>query len=388
MSNPLASVYHVAATVLALAGGALSVLLLTVSHTQGGTLFGTAALILSLVPLMHCITSRMNSDFLSWMALLLFAGAVGIGGWLFYTAPNGHAAETARVQNRYVGQWKYPRTSLGSALPELDQLRLGLKLAPLADRQLTRAQADRATELTTGIYDELEADPEFHALGSVLTHAYTDLWSETTPIGHYFLYIPKRLDRAKPAPLMIFLHGSGGNFKAYTWLLSKVADDLGMVLIAPSFGLGTWDEPQATQCLTGALNNLAKVVAIDSDNRHLIGLSNGGLGVCRAGSHLKGGGFRSFIFISPVMDLKVPALPAYAEQWRDHPALILTGEKDDRVPLDSVKDAAAQLQAQQVRVTLETYADADHFLLFTHREQALKRISQWLQQTQATAQVN
>jgi hypothetical protein len=46
------------------------------------------------------------------------------------------------------------------------------------------------------------------------------------------------------------------------------------------------------------------------------------------------------------------------------------------------------LQTQQVRVTLETYPDADHFLLFTHREKALKRITQWLQQTQATAQVN
>ncbi|HYF33961.1 MAG TPA: prolyl oligopeptidase family serine peptidase [Prosthecobacter sp.] len=383
MSSPLITLYRIFSLILALLAGGLSVLLLTVSQSTAATLFGTAALILSLMPLMHCIVRELNSDVLPSLVFIAFLIGVGLGVWLFVTAPKGQAEESARVQNRYVGKWAYPRAAITNMVPELDQLLLGLKVAPFADKYLTRPQADHLAELTTAIYRELDADPDFNALGTVLPHVYDDVWSDRSNHRHYFLYIPPQVDRQKPAPLLVFLHGSGGNFKAYTWLLSKVADDLGMVLVAPSLGLGEWHEPGATDCVTGVLNNVTKVAAIDPKQRHLIGLSNGGLGVCRVGSHIAG--FRSYAFISPVMDLKVPSMSGYEDRWNGHPALILTGAKDDRVPLSSVEDAAAKLRDLKVNVRLEVYPDADHFLLFTHREKALKQLTDWLRSVGAPA---
>ena len=205
-------------------------------------------------------------------------------------------------RHRYIGgQNGFRRYAFGNLLPEGDQFAMGFPLVPAADRLFTVKQAKTLTGLTAAIYGELEADPAFHALGSVMPETYDELWGLPFNHGHYYLYVPPGLDRTTPRPAIVFLHGSGGNFKAYTWLLSKVADQLGMVLIAPTYGFGTWREPDTSRLVQGALDDAAQVVSIDRQDVHLIGLSNGGLGVSQAGRSL-GASLRSLTFLSPVFD--------------------------------------------------------------------------------------
>src|SRR5262249_24885010 len=158
--------------------------------------------------------------------------------------------------------------------------------------------------------------------------------------GHYFLYVPPRLDRNTPAPALVFLHGSGGNFKSYTWLLSKVADERGLVLIAPSFGMGNWDPQHGTEAVLAALNDAAKDVQLDMDHVHLAGLSNGGLGVSHLAASPAGQLFRSLIFLSPVCDENDLGSKQFWLQEREKPVLIITGALDDRVPLPFVEGFA------------------------------------------------
>jgi predicted esterase len=313
------------------------------------------------------------------------AGVAAFALWLLITlglilvSPNGSPPKNARVQNRYSdGDWHYQRFALGALLPEIDQLTLGFQLVPIVDPLFTRKQAQSLSDLTRSIYAELEADADFRALGSVLPEAYNEIWGQRFDHGHYFLYVPPHLDRKTPAPALVFLHGSGGNFKAYTWLLSKVADERGMVLVAPTFGAGNWDAQHSVPVVMAALNDAARAVPIDLNHVHLAGLSNGGLGVSHVAASEAGRRFRSLIFLSPVCDDTALRSKEFSRQAPAKPVLIITGEEDDRVPLPHVTTCAGIMKTAGAHVEMSAYAGADHFLVFSHRERFLKQLSDWL----------
>jgi len=299
--------------------------------------------------------------------------------WLHVSSPDGRTQKDSRVQSRYVGgDWHYNHHALGALLPEVDQFMLGFKLVPLLDPLFTMKQSKSLSRLTSSIYAELEADPDFRALGSVMPDAYDDLWGFQFERSHYFLYVPPKLDRRKPAPALVFLHGSGGNFKAYIWLLSRVADERGMIVIAPSYGMGDWDAKHASSIVERALDDAAQVVPVDTGHIHLAGLSNGGLGVSRVAASSVGSKFRSLIFISPVCDGVVLASHLFAANWRNKPVLVISGEADDRLPLEYVKRSAGTMRQSGASVELTAYEQADHFLFFSDRDRCLNEISNWL----------
>ncbi len=365
---------------LAVAGVPLSLLLLAVHESREGLFFGVAALLGSAAPLMGCLARERQSA--RWGR----AGLVAVLGWAVLTAglalraPDGRLPVTARVQHRYSGgegAWRFPRYALGNLLPELDQFLMGFRIVPAMDPLFTMKQATEVCRLTTGIYGELEGDADFHALGSVMPHAYDEIWGLEHDHGHSFLYIPARLDRAKPQPVLVFLHGSGGNFKAYTWLLAQVAEELGMVVIVPSYGLGNWRAGATEAVVKAALADAAGVVAIDPQRRHLMGLSNGALGVSHAGSTM-GDQFASLIFLSPVIDRAATKSPVFLESWKDRPILMISGALDDRVPILYVTSMATILRDQGAQVKMTTVEGADHFMLFSHRQAVLREIAAWL----------
>ena len=56
-----------------------------------------------------------------------------------------------------------------------------------------------------------------------------------------FLYVPPRTDPARPAPLVLLLHGAGGHAQHGLDLLQHLADDNEMILVAPASTAPTWD---------------------------------------------------------------------------------------------------------------------------------------------------
>lgn len=355
----------------------VSVLLLMSCVTLDGAIFAIGALLLGLAPSLALINPE--HGWLRRSAVISFSTWFLITIWLIFHSPDGSQKSGARVQNRYVGDvYRYQTHSLGALLPEVDQFMLGFRLVPFVDPLLTFDQIRPLAADTRAIYSELESDTDFHALGSVMPDAYNELWNRPFDHGHYFLYVPPSLNRKAPAPAMVFLHGSGGNFKSYIWLLSRVADERGMVLIAPSFGFGNWDARTGSRAVTAALDDAAKVVSLDKRRVHLAGLSNGGLGVSRVTASELGGGFRTLIFLSPVCDDHALASPTFADHCHEKPVLIITGEDDNRVPVAYVKECAATMRKAGAAVDMSTYANANHFLFFNHRERCLKELSSWL----------
>lgn len=361
----------------------LAALLFMICATLPGFVFSIGALLLGTVPAIAVLGTgplRFRKA-----ALIPFGGWLLITIGLFATAPNGRPRDNARVQSRYSDSgWHYERFALGALLPEIDQYLLGFQLVPAVDSLFTRKQAKALSGMTRTIYKELEADADFHALGSVMPEVYDQVWGQRFDHGHYFLYVPPNLDRTTPAPALIFLHGSGGNFKAYTWELSKVADERAMILIVPSFGVGNWDAKHSASTVLAALNDAAKVVPINMSQVHLAGLSNGGLGVSFVAASEVGHQFRSLIFLSPVCDEVALGSKEFWIQGRDKPVLIITGENDDRVPLPYVLSCAEIMKSAGARVSMSAYPDADHFLIFSHRDHFLEQLSEWLRTQLAT----
>ncbi len=176
------------------------------------------------------------------------------------------------------------------------------------------------------MYAEMAADADFTAVGSALSSIYREISFEDFRDGHYFHYIPANVDRCKPTPALVFLHGSGGNFKAYIWLLTKMADELGITVIAPSFGMGNWEKRGGYETITRAIEDAGKHAAIDPDQIHLMGLSNGGKGLCLAES-AAGPKFRSLIFLSAVWHNRIRPREL-AARFQQRRILILSGGSD------------------------------------------------------------
>ncbi len=363
-----------AGTVLLLAHGAL----LVAAHTGRGRLFAVAGCAVGLGLIFAGVAGERRRAWLRWgMIGAFFIGVSGLGIVIAW-APDGRADTSTRVQNRYVDdKWDYRRYALGNLVPELDQFRLGVRLISRLDPLFDEAQAARLSGWTTAIYDELETDAGFRALGSAMPHAYKNLRGGDAMSGHYYLYVPRRLNRAEPQPVLVFLHGSGGNFKAYTWLLAKVADRVGCVVVAPSFGMGNWSAPESRRVVEAALADAGRVVALDASRQHVMGLSNGGLGVSQVAADA-GERFASLVYLSPVFDEGALTSAAFRTKWRGRHVLVLSGTEDNRTPFDYVSDEVVTMRAGGAKVELVEFKGADHFLFFSHEDAVLSRLETWL----------
>jgi predicted esterase len=170
----------------------------------------------------------------------------------------------------------------------------------------------------------------------------------------------------------------GGNFKAYLWVLAKIADRRRIIVVAPSGGAGRWDIAETNTRVRAALAMAQSVVAIDSTQVHAIGLSNGG----RAVSDLLVADrrvCRSFVFLSPVFrEESVRRFEVSSPHREKSAVLIITGALDRRVPEAYVKSNAQALADAGANLSLEILEDADHFLIFTHRERMASLLENWL----------
>ncbi|HEY9872428.1 MAG TPA: alpha/beta hydrolase-fold protein [Candidatus Obscuribacterales bacterium] len=55
------------------------------------------------------------------------------------------------------------------------------------------------------------------------------------------LYVPKNYQASRPAPLVVMLHGAGGDARGGLTPLQNLADEAGLILLAPASRRQTWD---------------------------------------------------------------------------------------------------------------------------------------------------
>ena len=314
-----------------------------------------------------------------WQRIMVVTAGLTLvlGMILLITTPTGRPGDESSVSQRFTNGGQFRRFAITNIIPEVDQVNLGFTLLAPIDPLLGWRQSREWQAVTMDIYREMEADPDFQQLGSVMGRSYNELIGLPYDVGHYYLYIPENRPDG-PLPAVIFLHGSGGNFKAYTWVWSKLAEEMGFVLIAPGYGFGIWNGDAGVDAVRRALDDASTVVEIDPDRVVLAGLSNGGLGVSYSGDAYPDR-FKGLIFLSPVIEETVTEGDHFLTAWKDRPVLIITGGADKRIPSYWVKLEASNMTDAGVDVTYIPYLGYDHFLVFTGRDAVMADIQEWLE---------
>lgn len=348
--------------------GLLALLLLCTAETTAGRLFAVDALLLLSLPAVLARTLWRDRPWRVRALGLVLVLWAALFAALAALSPPGATPPGSTVATRYP-RMPYHRFALSNLLPEIDQLKLGTYLVPYAGQFVSYDQARHLREVTMRTYRPMERDPMMRALGSAMSYAYEDADS-----GHRYEIVPRhRPDEHLPA--VVFLHGSGGNFKGYLAVWRKIAEAARVIVVAPSFGLGNWQQPGGTAAIERARRAATGSLGADPQRVFLAGLSNGGRGVTRAMVGAPPHRWAGVILVSSVTE---PDVILGQDAWRSTPVLVVHGMKDDRIPWDWVEDAIATLQAGGAEVTVRTVPDEDHFLFFSRAALVQRWIAVWL----------
>lgn len=174
---------------------------------------------------------------------------------------------------------------LGVSVVAADPHGLG-KLVDEADPKARRAAAgERATSPDAELAQLLEACREFrpHPLhGSqrgVERHSVELRVGDATERTRITTYVPQRYRPSEPHPLLLYLHGSGGNGDEAIGLWRAHAEKLGMVIVAPTEAGkngGYGFTPRERIAALAALRWARRTYNVDENRIHLTGVSRGG----------------------------------------------------------------------------------------------------------------
>lgn len=154
----------------------------------------------------------------------------------------------------------------------------------------------------------------------------------------YWVHVPKNYDPAKPAPLVLVLHGATMNGWAMTWFsgFPETGDKYGLISVYPSGRTATWNAGAFPGTLVGkkvddmgflckVLDEVQKTFKVDTKRVYATGLSNGAMMCYRLASEAPD----RFAAIAPVAGtLSLDKV----EGKRPMPVLHFHGTKDFLVP--------------------------------------------------------
>ena len=186
-----------------------------------------------------------------------------------------------------------------------------------------------------------------------------------TLAGGVYAYLPKGRTGA-PAPVLVALHGAGGQAADVLTAFREAADANGIVLLIPQSGKGTWDMIEDLKARLGvemnvqprygkdlkaidvALADLFAKVAVDPARIGIMGFSDGAtyaLSVGTANPQL----FKRVIAFSPG--------PAFlGKSAPDQYVFISHGENDKVLPFTTSRGHAARLRVKNVPVEFEKFS--------------------------------
>lgn len=345
------------ASALALPVWGLAVTLLCVAQTTGGRL--TALVFIVGLPALIALI-RWPKRAGPWAGIIL-AGALWTGAYL--NAPSADDVKASGL-SIYLGEANHARGALSNLVPEVDQFTLGSYLVPFVDALIDRPKSAHIRDLFQRVYAELGAEPAFANAGSTMNAAYGELWGADPRNDHLYRYPPTPDDFVERRPVLLFLHGSAGNFLGYLWVLKRFADARGWTVIAPDNGFGFWRPDAAKQVIDGTLRYIEEQADLDASRVVLAGLSNGGLGVQQAlseGRHR----FEAVVLFSAVPP---PALPPHPT---DAPWFVLHGDADARIPIAHIDQYVTKLKKAGATVERRV-VEGDHFIFFERQDAVLE----------------
>ena len=191
---------------------------------------------------------------------------------------------------------------------------------------------------------------------------------------HYWLATPPGASPAAPAPLLVFLHGSGGPFRAYPAWLAQDAAEAGFATAYPTWGFGDWLSDEAADRVAAVIDDAARRAPVDPRRVVLVGLSAGGMGAVwvqrRHPDRFVGVVALSGAPFGPWQRLE-PAVAARA------PWLVVHGAQDGHVPVSAARRLVQALREAGGAVDYVEHPDDDHTLLLVRRAEVVGGLLAW-----------
>ncbi len=147
-----------------------------------------------------------------------------------------------------------------------------------------------------------------------------------------YLYVPATYRVERPAPLVLLLHGAGGHARQGLYQLRSLADEAGVVLLAPASREYTWDllvdrryGPDVT-LVDRALEHVFSLYAVDTARIAVGGFSDGA-------SYALSLGITNGDLFTHVLAFS-PGFVAPAEQVGSPRIFVSHGTHDEVLPID------------------------------------------------------
>ena len=147
-----------------------------------------------------------------------------------------------------------------------------------------------------------------------------------------YLYVPATYRVERPAPLVLLLHGAGGHARQGLYQLRSLADEAGVVLLAPASREYTWDllvdrryGPDVT-LVDRALEHVFSLYAVDTARIAVGGFSDGA-------SYALSLGITTGDLFTHVLAFS-PGFVAPAEQVGSPRIFVSHGTHDEVLPID------------------------------------------------------
>lgn len=239
----------------------------------------------------------------------------------------------------------------------------GMRAAGLGSSEAI--QFDAALTRATGLVTALKEgqDPLAIARGDLALAYRSSFDGKLVP---YRVYLPTSYDKSKKYPLVVLLHGAGGdetNFlEAYNGLWPKLAEQRGYILASvngrgPVSGYAK--DNGGEQDVLDVLTLMKGRYSIDSTRVYLGGHSMGAAGTWRLGL-LYQDKFAGLIPIAGSSAALAPGLEAQLKTGHKLPVMMVCGVKDALVAVAGCRTVAEKAKALDYPVKYAEYPDADH----------------------------
>ena len=187
--------------------------------------------------------------------------------------------------------------------------------------------------------------------------------------GHYWISPISE----KPKAILVFLHGGGGNFKAYPHWFHKTARKQQILSIYPTWGLATWSPKKLAKRIKDILHKVKEEQNLSDTPVYLCGLSAGSIATLKMLGREE---------ISPDGFISLSGYPSdklvFIDSIAKTPSLFIHGAKDTHLPVEPIRDLVKALQERDAQVTSIEYKNDDHTLLHQRHKEIVNTICQWI----------
>lgn len=271
------------------------------------------------------------------------------------------------------------RRALPMPFPEMDQIRLAAFLGEGYARlrgRTTEGRMHRLFSVFEASDTAFSGDPLLAESGSAVGGAWQELLTGSVRQQGYYLFLPKT-PAGDNMPVLLFLHGFGGNLQAYRSAFVRLARHHGIAVLLPTLGMGRYREPvdgMVMACLEDALARYP----LDPDRVFLGGMSMGGRGV----TQILGATdqrFAGILLVSAVLDEDGIRETVSAGRWIGMPVHVIHGANDEAVPHERTLAMLEPVRQGGGVVHADPWEGGDHLLLFAEAPAVMDRVATWMQ---------